>query len=511
MSTPQRSQPVWASGKPTGSADLTHMHVAYCAGRDVQGRPAADAALAVHDLATNAAHALMLMEEGIVSPEEGRALLGALNQLRQHHANGTDLLRPAAEDIHMSIEEAVTEICGEGAGGRLHTGRSRNDQVATDMRLWLREEVAMLGSAIANLADALITHAREHAHTPCPGWTHLQPAMVTTWGHWVSGYVSRLVRDLRHLAGLLGELDECPLGSAASFATSWPVNRRRTAYLLGFKRPTANTIDSAWGRGELETRFAFVAAQHLSHLAGIGQDLMLLSSPPRRWVKLSVEFTTGSSIMPQKRNPDFAEVTRARAAVVRGHVEGLLGILTPAASGYNRDVQWTKYSVMDAAEEVRDAPAVFREVFRTLNVDAKAMRDACREGFLEATDMADHLARTRNLPFRACYRVLGAAVTACEATGHLTRDALNNALEKVAPGTTPLSGDEMATFSDPLELVKQRIQPGGPHPDRLNESLDALQSQVDVAGDYLLARQREWTVAIEMLWEMVGEKGKGEG
>jgi len=508
MTQPSGGQPVWAAGKPRGSAELTLMHVAYCAGRDVRGRPPADTALAIHDLATNAAHALMLMEEGIVAPAEGVALLAALQTLRDHHRDGTELLRPSAEDIHMSIEEAVTEIAGEGAGGRLHTGRSRNDQVATDMRLWLRDEVAHLGNEIAGLADVLVEHARKHAETPCPGLTHLQPAMVTTWGHWVAGYVARLVRDLRQLASLLGELDECPLGSAASFATSWPVHRRRTAYLLGFKRPTANTIDAAWGRGELEARFAFTATQHLSHLAGMSQDLMLLSSPPRSWVKLPIEFTTGSSIMPQKRNPDFAEVTRARAAVLRGHVEALLGTLTPAASGYNRDVQWTKYSVMDAAEEVRDAPAIFREVFRGLGVDKKAMRDACREGFLEATDIADHLARTRNLPFRACYRVLGAAVTACEETGRLTRDALNDALGKVVPEATPLSGDEMATFGDPIALVKQRIQPGGPHPDRLNESLDALQSQVDAAGDYLVARKKEWTGSLEVLWKLVGEKAK---
>jgi argininosuccinate lyase len=509
MTQPAGGKPVWAAGKPSGSAELQAMHVDYCAGRDVRGRPAADASLAVHDLATNAAHGLMLIEEGIVPEAEGRALLKALVQLRERHLGGAELLRPSSEDIHMSIEEAVTEMAGEGAGGRLHTGRSRNDQVATDMRLWLREEVAALGEAIADLADLLVVHARSHAETPCPGLTHLQPAMVTTWGHWVSGYVARLVRDLRQLASLLGELDECPLGSAASFATSWPVNRRRTAFLLGFKRPTANTIDAAWGRGELEARFAFIAAQHLSHLAGMGQDLMLLSSPPRRWVRLPVEFTTGSSIMPQKRNPDFAEVTRARAAVVRGHAEALLGTLTPAVSGYNRDVQWTKYSVMDAAEEVRDAPKVFREVYRGLAVDAKVMRDACREGFLEATDIADHLARTRNLPFRSCYRVLGAAVTTCEESGRLTRDALNSSLAKVAPDVIPLSGDEMAVFGDPMALVKQRIQPGGPHPDRLRESLTALQSQVDVAADYLAARQKEWTGSVNVLWKMVEERAKG--
>jgi argininosuccinate lyase len=314
---------VWAKGGRPQDASLAALNAAYTAGRDVAGRPAADHALVAADLETNAAHALMLGEVGILTDDEQRRILAALLDLKAAASRGEAIVDPRAEDVHMSIEQRVTAAAGAGAGGRLHTGRSRNDQVATDMRLWLRGEVLVLGDELRDLVGSLLRHAARHAATVCPGMTHMQPAMVTTWGHWTASYIPRVLRDMRQLAALLDDLDECPLGAAASFGTSWPIDRARTAELLGFKRPTRNGADGIWSRGELEARFAAIAASVLGHLAGIGQDLILLSTPPRLMVRLPDEFTTGSSIMPQKRNPDFAEVTRARAAVARGHAQAL--------------------------------------------------------------------------------------------------------------------------------------------------------------------------------------------
>lgn len=493
--------PVWA--KRVGDPSAGEANVAYCAGRDVRPRPEADLALIAHDLNVNAAHAIMLAETEIVSREEGRALLNALREIRRKHQAGEPILRPDAEDVHMSIEAIVTELAGAGMGGRLHTGRSRNDQVATDMRLWLREETATLAGEIRILVDTLCAHVREHAHVPVPGITHMQPAMITTWGHWTAAYAARMARTLYELDSLLEGLEECPLGAAASYGSSWPTDRERTAELLGFARPTANTADTIWARGELEGRFAFVAARILGHLSGIGQDLILLSTPPKALIRLSDAHVTGSSIMPQKRNPDFAEVTRARAATAAGFVQTFLGIGIAAPMGYNRDTQWTKYLVMDAGEEVRGAPSLFADVFRALEIDPDRMTAACQEGFLNATDVADFLARTRGLPFRDCYRVLGSAVKQCEKAGHLTAEAVNAALAELGIGAELLTDGQMAALNDPKSLVDLRTQTGSPHPEKVRISLGRIEEETERLAGSISARANGWHERIESLWKKV--------
>lgn len=457
------SKPVWA--KRVGDASINDLVVAYCAGRDVIGKPPADEALIPYDLQTNRAHAQMLGEVGILTADEAKRLIDALNKLEAAHQKGEPILDPACEDVHMSIEQRVTAIVGPELGGRLHTGRSRNDQVATDMALWLRDEVKHLRERILVLIKSLDTHANTYRNTPVPGMTHMQPAMITTWGHWVKGYSVRLGRDVANLDQVLARLRFCPLGGAASFGSSWPTNREITAKLLGFEGPTPHTTDSIWSRGENETAFAFAAAQLLGHLSSMGQDLILMSTPPKDWIRLADDVTTGSSIMPQKRNPDFAEVTRAKAAVVAGQVQAFLGIGTAAPAGYNRDTQWTKYLVMDVAEEVRLAPDVFRTVIETLQVNAPAMLAATQLGFLNATDVADYLARTRKLSFRLCYQILGRSVAECEAGGKLTLEVINRQMAERAPEAKPLSPDEMKTLEDPLLLLSLRKQTGSPNPE----------------------------------------------
>ncbi len=456
------AKPVWA--KRVGDASINDLVVAYCAGRDVIGKPPADVALIPYDLQTNRAHAQMLGEVGILSSDERIRLINALDQVEAAHLNGEQILDPACEDVHMSIEQRVTALVGPELGGRLHTGRSRNDQVATDMALWLRAEVAQLRERVVALIQSVDQHANTHRNTPVPGMTHMQPAMITTWGHWVKGYSIRFQRDVANLDQVLTRLRFCPLGSAASFGSSWPTNREITAKLLGFEGPTPHTTDSIWSRGETETAFAFAAAQLLGHLSSMGQDLILMSTPPKDWVRLADDVTTGSSIMPQKRNPDFAEVTRAKAAVVAGQLQAFLGIGTAAPAGYNRDTQWTKYLIMDVADEVRLAPDVFRTVIETLQVNAPAMLAATQQGFLNATDVADYLARTRKVSFRLCYQILGRSVAECEAAGKLTLDVINNQMAEKAPEAQPLTAEEMKSLEDPLLLLSQRKQTGSPNP-----------------------------------------------
>lgn len=503
MAEKPAAAPVWSKGNSDPA--LEALNVAYTAGRDVRSLPPADEALLPHDLCNNAAHGIMLAEAGILGAAEIAAILKALLAVRDDAARGARVLDPKAEDIHMSIEQRVTAMAGAGAGGRLHTGRSRNDQVATDVRLWLRAETARFAASLCNLAAALAKHAREHVRTAVPGWTHMQPAMITTWGNWTAGYLASVARDIARMLQVLDECAECPLGAAASFGSSWPTNRERVAALLAFDRPTVHGADGIHSRGETEARFAAAAAQAMGHLAGIGQDLILFSTPPRQWVRLPNEFTTGSSIMPQKRNPDFAEVTRAKAQVVAGCLQSLLGIGAVAPGGYNRDTQWTKYLVMDVAAEIAEAPAVFAAVFEGMRVFPERMAESTNVGFLNATDVADLLARTRGLPFRDCYRVLGEAVVACEAKGRLDRETVNAKLAALGTGAAPLTAEEMRVLEDPVLLLEQRGQSGSPNPARTLETIAELEARVDRMRDDIGSRRARWDAGERALWKRAEE------
>ncbi|MCC7392769.1 argininosuccinate lyase [Candidatus Sumerlaeota bacterium] len=493
------SQPVWS--KRVGDANIARANVEYTAGYDVAGREAADERLARYDLQTNCAHLLMLVEANIITVENGMAIASGLLQLREKNEMGETFLRPSCEDIHMSSETVLGELVGTEHSGRLHSARSRNDQVATDMRLWLRDEVAALAQDIALLARSIATHAQRHAGTVCPGFTHGQPAMITTWGHWTMSYLPRLLRDVRALGALLRELKTCPLGAAASYGTSWPIDRERTAKLLGFAHPTPSGADGIWSRGELELRFAQVAAQFLSHLSGIAQDIILLSSPPRDWLRLASEHVTGSSIMPQKRNPDFAEVTRARASVAAGIAQSLAGIGIALQSGYNRDTQWTKYLGFDAADNVRDAAALFAQVFDRMEVNAAAMKAACAEGFLNATDVADHLSSKRGVPFRVCYRVIGEVVRECDAAGAIQLPVLNAALKN--QGIAELSAEEWQGLENPELLLAARTQPGNPAPTETGKSIALLSREIEEEAGLIAAAQQGWKAAIADTWKQV--------
>ncbi len=503
----QGSGPVWAKRVSDRAGQA---NVAYCAGRDVAGRPPADALLIEADLWTNRAHAVMLARQGILEPKRVAAILRALDAIRDRAERGEFALSPEVEDVHMAIEAEVTCLAGPGAGGWLHAGRSRNDQTATDIRLWVRGAILDCLDDTTALIAGLLDHAAAHVTTVCPGFTHMQPAMVTTWGHVAAAWAQGLLRDVRRFESAFRMVNQSPLGAAASFGTSWPIDREMTARLLGFEGVQQNTLDCVSSRGEAETQAVAALVMFLNHMSGIGQDLILLSSPPRAWLWLDDRFVTGSSIMPQKRNPDFAEATRAKAAVVAGIVSSLLGIGRGAPAGYNRDTQWTKYLAMDAFLEAEGAPAIFHGVFATLHVDEAKMRAACEEGFMNAAETAEALAAAARLPFRACYRVVAEAVERCEAAGRLTREAVNAVLserwgefsrEETGGAASPFQIDTALwkTLDDPLELVRRRNQTGSPHPDRMKASLETLRAELTAARERLDSRRRALDHAREAL------------
>ncbi len=482
MSSPPASGPIWSkrtSGGPSAAV------LAYCSGRDVKGRPAADEQLIPYDLWTNRAHCLMLQRRRIIDAGTCRLILEELERIEEAWHAGRLRLDPALEDVHMNLERLVARR-DEAAAGVMHTARSRNDQSATDVRLWLRDRLLEQTLATAELVQTLGRLARAHAETIAPGWTHGQPAMPTTLGHWAAAHGFALTRDLAALRALWPLINVSPLGAAASFGTSWPIDRRLSARLLAFDAPQANSLDAISTRWEAEARLGGVLAILMSHLASLGQDLIFLSTPPRVGLRLADAHVSGSSIMPNKRNPDFAEVTRARALAVQGLAANLAGVGRGLLTGYNRDTQWTKYWVMDLVEEVGEAPRVFAEVLGGLRADRPVLRELATAGFALAADLADHLARTRHLPFRQAYHVVAEAVARDEARGWISAATLNEILRR-AGIDPPLTPEELDAAGRPEQALARRGSLGGPEPGDVRGQAAAL--------GHLAGEARQWARA----------------
>lgn len=495
MKTPDQTQPVWSGA---GDAQLSlpqQENVIFCAGRDVARLPMADELLIPYDIWTNRAHALMLAERGLISSELLAGIMRGLKAVEARHAEGEFELNPEHEDVHMNIEAAVTESEGVEVGGWMHIGRSRNDQAACDLRLYLRDVALKSLREISALIDAILALAAEHTETVMPGFTHYQPGMITTWGHWLCSYAQALTRDQERFLQALKMIDRSPLGAAASFGTSWPIDREFSADLLGFGRVEINSLDCITARWECESELAHAISMHMNHLSIIAQDMIMLSLPYVRGIEIDRAFVTGSSIMPQKRNPDFAEVIKSKAALAHGNLMSLLGIQKGGLSGYNRDTQLTKYLIMDIVRECQPAAAIMRGVFSTLTVERDRLRELCEVGFMNAVDIADWLAREHKLPFRSCYRVLGDAVKRAQAEGYelLTYEALSGALTR-AGIEIEISPDDLAELNDPDRLIARRQHTGAPSPQQVTaqrEALSKLKSEHDRDAQAIEARIAE--------------------
>jgi argininosuccinate lyase len=476
------------------SAPPDALMVRFCAGRDVTPLPMADAELLPYDLWTNRAHAIMLARQGIAPPEVLRRQLEALAALEAEWESGAFQLDPELEDVHVNVERYVSRRGGEEAGGRLHTARSRNDQVVCDCRLYLRAALLEFGEALAALAGALLEQAGAHAETVMPGFTHHQPAMLTTWGHWLCGYVQGLCRDLERVDHAITLLNRNPLGAAAAFGTSWPIDRELTAALLGFDRVDANTLDCVGSRWEHEAQAAGVYALVMNRLAVMAQDLILLSHPYWRFVSLPDVFVTGSSIMPQKRNPDFAEVIKGKCAWLVGMTGGLLALPKGWMSGYNRDSQMAKYAMLDIVRECQPAPVLMKAAFMALRVNREAMRAALDTGFLAATDFADATARALGIAFRAAYDLAARAVRLSGEAGRITAEAAAQALRQAGhdPGKVQ---DVLAALADPARILAWRTHTGSPAPQQVRAQLATLHAELEQAGAFILRRREQWDTA----------------
>ncbi|WP_439598142.1 argininosuccinate lyase [Falsiroseomonas sp.] len=367
------------------------------------------------DISGSLAHAAMLKHVGIISAEDEASIRQGLADIAKEIESQEFVFSDALEDIHMNIEARLTERIGE-AGKRLHTARSRNDQVALDVRLWTRDAIDGLDRQIADVMRALVARAAEHAGTVMPGFTHLQPAQPTTFGHHLLAYVEMLSRDRGRLADCRKRLNESPLGAAALCGTGFPIDRHMTAAALGFDGPMRNSLDAVASR-DFAAEFLFACAMCVTHLSRLAEEVVIWTNPYFGFVKLSDAFTTGSSIMPQKRNPDAAELVRGKTGRVFGALVGMLTVLKGLALTYGKDMQEDKEGIFDAAETLALCLAATGGMVRDMQPQPERLKVAAGAGFSTATDLADWLVRELKLPFRDAHHVTGKLVAMAEAAG----------------------------------------------------------------------------------------------
>ena len=417
-----------------------------------------DRRLAPQDIAGSRAHAAMLAATGILSDSDAAAIREGLLTVLSEIEAGTFPFRVEYEDIHMNVEARLREIIGEPAG-RLHTARSRNDQVAVDFRLWVRDQCDAAGTGITALMRAFLAQAEAGADWVMPGFTHLQTAQPVTWGHHMMAYVEMLARDRGRFADARARMNECPLGAAALAGTSFPIDRDMTAAALGFDRPTANSLDSVSDR-DFALEYLSAASICAMHLSRFAEELVIWSSAQFRFVRLSDRWTTGSSIMPQKKNPDAAELLRAKLGRILGATVALFTVMKGLALTYSKDMQEDKEQVFDAADSLMLGLAAMTGMVGDLTVNRDALTAAASSGFSTATDLADWLVRTLDLPFREAHHVTGRLVALAEAQGCDLPDLTLDAMQSVHAGITDAVYDVLGVENS----VRSRTSYGGTAP-----------------------------------------------
>jgi argininosuccinate lyase len=424
-----------------------------------------DRRLAAQDLAGSRAHAAMLRKAGVISSDDEAAIQGGLTAIEAEIAAGTFPFREEFEDIHMNVEARLRELIGPAAG-RLHTARSRNDQVALDFRLWVRDACDRTGTQIKSLQRALVAKAEPHADAVMPGFTHLQPAQPVTFGHHLMAYVEMFGRDAGRFADARARMNESPLGAAALAGSPFPIDRDHTAGALGFDRPTANSLDSVADRDfALEAlATATICATHLSRLA---EEIVIWMTPQFGFIRLSDAFTTGSSIMPQKKNPDAAELVRAKVGRLLGSFTQLTVVMKGLPLTYSKDMQEDKVPTFEAFDALELSLAAMAGMVADLEPNREAMAAAAGAGYSTATDLADWLVRELGLAFRDAHHITGAAVKRAEQLGCDLPSLPLSELQALEPKIT----EGIYKVLTPEASVASRISYGGTAPDQVRTQI----------------------------------------
>ncbi len=431
-----------------------------------------DKKLYEQDIAGSIAHANMLAECDIITGEDRDKIVHGLNTILSEIESGRFEFSRALEDIHMNIEARLRALIGDAAG-RLHTARSRNDQVAVDFRLWVKAELQKTASLLEKLIEALLTRATAHSGTVMPGFTHLQTAQPVTFGHHCMAYVEMFGRDLSRVDDALERLNENPLGAAALAGTGFPIDRSMTSEALGFREPTRNSIDTVSDR-DFALEFLSTASICATHLSRMAEEIVIWSTPQFGFVTLSDSFSTGSSIMPQKKNPDAAELVRAKVARINGSLIALLTVMKGLPLAYSKDMQEDKEQVFDAAESLELALAAMTGMVADMDINEAAMRKAAGSGYSIATDLADWCVRALNMPFRDAHHVTGKAV-ALAAEKKITLEKLSlEELQAINPAIT----DDVFSVLSVKKSVASRTSFGGTAPVQVKKQIRFWQKRL---------------------------------
>ncbi|MDR1869443.1 MAG: argininosuccinate lyase, partial [Treponema sp.] len=431
-----------------------------------------DKRLVFDDIEGSKAHASMLGRQGIIPKDSAAKIVRELNNIAGEIKSGALAINDKYEDIHSFLEAVLTERLGD-AGKMVHAGRSRNDQVAVAFRLYLKREIPLLQTELATTANALLDIAQLHVTSIMPGYTHLQRAQPVTLGFHLTAWCAALVRDISRFTDALSRLDECPLGSGALAGSTLPLDRKATAVALGFSRPTVNSMDAVADR-DFALELSSACAITMVHLSRFCEDVVLWASEEFKFIELAESWSTGSSIMPQKKNPDFAELIRGKSARATGNLVTLLTLLKGLPYAYNKDLQEDKESLFDSIDTLSICLRIFAGMIKTAQFNLKRMKSACIGGFLEATDTAEYLVR-KGLPFRQAHETAALIVRECIEKGHKHISSLSLAELKKH---SKLFEEDIYKAITPIACVKGRNLPGGPAPKEVRRQIKLLRKKL---------------------------------
>ena len=453
-----------------------------------------DSAMIFFDVMGSLAHVRMLKKCKIIPDEDADKIIEGLKTIVSEIENGEFELDYSLEDVHTCVEYRLTDLIGP-AGGKLHTGRSRNDQVATDFRMYLREAVLETVSAIDNLVDTFIKVAQDHGETILPGFTHMQHAQPVTVAQHYLAYAFKLARDADRFLDAYERMNKCPLGAAALAGTTYPIDRKMTAEALGFTAPTENSMDSVSDR-DFVTELAFCASQTAVHLSSLSEELVYWSSQEFAFIEMDDKYTTGSSIMPQKKNPDIAELVRGRTGAVIGTLVNMLVMTKGLPLTYNRDLQEDKKPLMDSLESLTQSLTIMAPVIATMRINKERMRECVESGFINATDLADYLV-TKDVPFREAHGIVGESVRYCIDNGKKLEELTVEEFKKFSDRI----GDDVYDFISIERCVERRNSIGGTSPSSTDEQMLIAISEL-MARENIVRQENEladrcWSALLE--------------
>jgi argininosuccinate lyase len=473
--------------------------VEFLSGRDVKGIPPCDERLIPYDLWGSRAHVLMLCRQGILSKQDGKKILQGLNEVEALCRRGKFRLDPSREDVHSNIETFIIGRIGIESGGKIHTGRSRNDQIVLDMRLYLRDQVLEFVEGLTGLIGILLKRGEEYRSALMPGYTHHQHAVVTTFGHLLLSFAEGLQRDAQRLVHWYALFSKNPLGAAAGYGTSFPLDRRLTSRLLGFDGPEESVTDPITQRWEPEVELAYAVAVMLNHLSSMAQTLILLSTHEFGMVRLDDRHCSGSSVMPQKRNPCSLEVMKGKTSFAHGMVVSLLSAGKALFMGYNRDTQWTKYWIMDLIDESKPALSVMTDVIRLLRIDENRMLEEAQREFAGATRLMEWMVRTHGLPLRKAKMVIEKAVkySEKERTGKVSYPSLKKALNEMNLNL-PVTTKKLEKIQSPEDALLETEK-------RVKEHQRSLLKRVKNTRGWLIQKRKEIEKAKALVFKLEKE------